>query len=341
MATNISSPVNSRRFEDVNLSNELPSNTVNVSNETKSNTTSYARNETLAKVEIAVLANILYLALFGNLIVIIVLIWRKRKLSRMQMFIIHLAVADISVALFQVLPQLIMDITNKFDGNNFLCKLVKYMQVATMYSSTYVLIMTALDRYMSICHPLTSQTWTTKRVHIMVFIAWLLSGLFSIPQLVIFSYKKRYDGVYDCLDNFDPVNAYWEVQAYITWIFVSIYAIPFIILTACYTKICHVVWISARAKESHGPPNKHKKYFRFYKSNSNNQKSGSIHQNEIINPRAHSKKMSKSKVKTVKLTLTVVLCFVICWAPFFIVQMWAAFDLDAPYYTSKYLPTVL
>ena len=158
------------------------------------------------------------------------------------MFIIHLAIADISVALFQTLPQLIMDITNRFDGNNFLCKLSKYMQVGTMYSSTYVLIMTALDRYMSICHPLMSQTWTTRRVHLMVLIAWILSGLFSIPQLFIFSYDKSpYNGENDCVDNFDLVNAYWELQAYVLWIFISLYAIPCIILTVCYSRICHIV----------------------------------------------------------------------------------------------------
>lgn len=313
------------------------------SENTTSNATgiTYERNEALAKAEIAILATILYLALFGNLVVIVVLLYRKRKLSRMQLFIIHLALADISVALFQVLPQLVMDITNRFDGNDFLCKLTKYMQVATMYSSTYVLIMTALDRYMSICHPLTSQTWTTKRVHLMVLIAWILSGLFSVPQLIIFSYgKSPYGEAYDCIDNFDVVNAYWQLQAYVLWIFLSVYAIPFIILTVCYSKICHVVWISVNAKENHNSSRKQKRHFRFYKSNadrtSTKNTSTSI-QNEIRKPRAHSKKMSKSKIKTVKLTLTVVLCFIICWAPFFITQMWSAFDLNAPYYTSEYI----
>ncbi|XP_060600596.1 cephalotocin receptor 1-like [Ruditapes philippinarum] len=294
----------------------------------------YERNETLAKAEIAIQGVILYMALFGNLIVIIVLLHRKRKLSRMQMFIVHLAIADISVALFQTLPQLVMDITNRFDGNNFLCKLSKYMQVATMYSSTYVLIMTALDRYMSICHPLMSQTWTTRRVHLMVLIAWILSGLFSIPQLIIFSYgKSPYNGENDCIDNFDVVNAYWELQAYVVWIFMSVYAIPFVILTVCYTRICHIVWISASAKETTNST-KQRRYLRFYKSNSDSRSTTTSVRNEIRKPRAHSKKMSKSKIKTVKLTLTVVLCFIICWAPFFITQMWSAFDLNAPYYTS-------
>ena len=36
--------------------------------------------------------------------------------------------------------------------------------------------------------------------------------------------------------------------------------------------------------------------------------------------------MSKSKVKTVKLTLTVVLCYLLCWAPFFVVNMLTVWD---------------
>lgn len=299
------------------------------------NNTLTSRDETLAKIEISVLGAILFMALFGNIVVILVLMYRKRKLSRMQLFMIHLCIADISVGLFQVLPQLMMDIVYRFDGNDFLCKLVKYMQVATMYSSTYVLIMTAIDRYMSICHPLTSQTWTTRRVHVMALIAWILAGLFSFPQIFIFSYKQRYDGVYDCLDNFDLVNAYWTLQLYVTWIFLTVYAIPFVILTTCYTKICHVVWISARGKETTNSV-KHRS------TKKNKSKQNSTHSNGtyspiggVRNPRAHSRKISKSKIKTVKLTLMVVLCFILCWAPFFISHMWSAFDPTAPYFTSK------
>ncbi|KAH9523995.1 hypothetical protein Btru_047842 [Bulinus truncatus] len=41
--------------------------------------------------------------------------------------------------------------------------------------------------------------------------------------------------------------------------------------------------------------------------------------------------ISRAKVKTIKLTLTVVICYILCWAPFFVGQMWAAYDETAPY----------
>ena len=47
----------------------------------------------------------------------------------MQWFIAHLSLADIFVAIFNILPQLIMDITNQFHGGDFLCKFIKYVSV--------------------------------------------------------------------------------------------------------------------------------------------------------------------------------------------------------------------
>ena len=39
--------------------------------------------------------------------------------------------------------------------------------------------------------------------------------------------------------------------------------------------------------------------------------------------------ISRAKLKTVKMTVTVVICYIVCWAPFFVGQMWAAFDEKA------------
>ena len=75
-------------------------------------------------------AAILYLAIFGNGIVLLVLRLRRQKLSRMQWFIAHLAIADLFVAFFNVLPQLMWDILRNFYGNDFLCKGVAYFQVS-------------------------------------------------------------------------------------------------------------------------------------------------------------------------------------------------------------------
>ena len=112
----------------------------------------------------------------------------------MNFLIMHLALADIFVAFFNILPQLIWDITNVFYGNDFLCRLVKYLQVVAMYASSYVLLTSAIDRYFVICFPLSAHKWTTRRTHFVLMAAWGLSLLFALPQLVIFSHVEIEEG---------------------------------------------------------------------------------------------------------------------------------------------------
>ena len=117
---------------------------VNMSgNDTKSSY--FDRDEELAKVEIALQSTILYLALFGNIFVLVVLRLRRQKLTRMQWFIVHLSLADIFVAVFNTMPQLIMDVTNHFYGDDFLCRFVKYVSDKLVPSSFSVTLHTLLS----------------------------------------------------------------------------------------------------------------------------------------------------------------------------------------------------
>ena len=72
-------------------------------------------------------------------------------------------------------------------------KYIKTQQkIPTSYStfSSYVLVMTAIDRYQAICNPLSNCSWTPKRSHIMIAVAWTISLLLCIPQTIIFSTNK-------------------------------------------------------------------------------------------------------------------------------------------------------
>lgn len=41
--------------------------------------------------------------------------------------------------------------------------------------------------------------------------------------------------------------------------------------------------------------------------------------------------ISRAKIKTIKLTLTVVICYLVCWTPFYVAQLWAAYGDNVPY----------
>ncbi|XDV35418.1 hypothetical protein PO909_005370 [Leuciscus waleckii] len=183
------------------------------------------RNEEVAKVEVTVLVCILLLALAGNLCVLVAIQTSKHGQSRMYYFMKHLSIADLVVAVFQVLPQLIWDITFRFYGPDFLCRLVKYLQVVGMFASTYMLVLMSIDRCLAIWQPLRSLRRRRDRFYVLA--SWIISLLFSLPQIYIFSLREVGDGVFDCWGDFVQP---WGAKAYVTWISLTIYIIPVAII---------------------------------------------------------------------------------------------------------------
>ncbi|XP_068171354.1 oxytocin receptor [Antennarius striatus] len=271
------------------------------------------RNEEVAKVEVIVLALVLFLALAGNLCVLLAIHTAKHSQSRMYYFMKHLSIADLVVAIFQVLPQLIWDITFRFYGPDFLCRLVKYLQVVGMFASTYMLVLMSLDRCLAICQPLRSLHKRKDRIY--VILSWALSLLFSVPQIFIFSLREVAPigaGVYDCWADFVKP---WGAKAYITWISLTIYIIPVAILSSCYGLISFKIWQNFKLKT------KREQCINLTPKTS---------KRNTLTRVSSVKLISKAKITTVKMTFVIVLVYIVCWTPFFSVQMWSAWDPAAP-----------
>ncbi|XP_060095584.1 oxytocin receptor [Heteronotia binoei] len=287
----------------------------------QTNRTKQIRNEEVAKVEVAVLCLIFFLALTGNLCVLLAIHTTRHKHSRMYFFMKHLSIADLTVAIFQVLPQLIWDITFRFYGPDYLCRLIKYLQVVGMFASTYMLLLMSLDRCLAICQPLRSLHRRSDRLS--VLLTWMVCLLFSIPQLQIFSMRDVGNGEIDCWAKFIQP---WGSKAYITWITLTVYIIPVLMLSICYGLISFKIWQNVRLKTIH--------------ETNTNLASGHSHRGTLS--RVSSVKLiSKAKIRTVKMTFIIVLAFIMCWTPFFIVQMWIAWDEDAPKEALPFIITTL
>uniref|UniRef100_A0AAY4E548 G-protein coupled receptors family 1 profile domain-containing protein n=1 Tax=Denticeps clupeoides TaxID=299321 RepID=A0AAY4E548_9TELE len=268
------------------------------------------RNEEVAKVEVTVLGLVLVFALVGNFCVLLAIHMSKHNQSRMYYFMKHLSIADLVVAVFQVLPQLIWDITFRFYGPDVLCRLVKYLQVVGMFASTYMLVLMSVDRCLSICQPLRSLHQRKDRLYVAA--SWVLSLLFSLPQVYIFSLRDVGNGVYDCWGDFVQP---WGAKAYITWISCTIYIIPVGILSVCYSLISFKIWQNFKLKT---------KREQCISLTPTQLKCTSLSRVSSV------KLISKAKIRTVKMTFVIVLAYIICWTPFFSVQMWSAWDPQAP-----------
>lgn len=84
----------------------------------------------------------------------------------------------------QVLPQLIWDITERFQGPDLLCRSIKYLQIVGMFASSYMIVAMTVDRHQAICCPLQAyRVGAMSRWNTPVMVAWGLALVLSIPQV--------------------------------------------------------------------------------------------------------------------------------------------------------------
>ncbi|XP_074911287.1 vasopressin V1b receptor [Buteo buteo] len=288
----------------------------------------HTRDEELAKAEIGVLATILAVATVGNVGVLLAMYRLRKKMSRMHLFILHLGLTDLGVALFQVLPQMIWEVTYRFLGPDPLCRAVKYLQVLSMFASTYMLIMMTLDRYMAVCHPLHTLQQPSRQAYVMIGATWLLSCLLSLPQIFIFSLRevRQGSGVLDCWADF---RYPWGARAYITWTTLCIFILPVSILTVCYSLICYEICKNLKGKTQSGAPSSGGPAAAAPPAPCSSEKSGQCPSGQPSRV-SSVRTISRAKIRTVKMTFVIVVAYVACWAPFFSMQMWSVWDEDAP-----------
>lgn len=275
------------------------------------------RDEELAKLEIAVLAVIFVVAVLGNSSVLLALHRSPRKTSRMHLFIRHLSLADLAVAFFQVLPQLCWDITYRFRGPDWLCRVVKHLQVFAMFASAYMLVVMTADRYIAVCHPLKTLQQPARRSRLMIAASWVLSFVLSVPQYFIFSMIEievsNGTKAQDCWATFIQP---WGTRAYVTWMTSGIFVGPVVILGTCYGFICYHIWRNVRGKTASRQS-----------KGSSGDGASAFHKGFLAAPCVSSvKTISRAKIRTVKMTFVIVTAYILCWAPFFIVQMWSVWD---------------
>ncbi|EAW72784.1 arginine vasopressin receptor 2 [Homo sapiens] len=270
------------------------------------------RDPLLARAELALLSIVFVAVALSNGLVLAALARRGRRghWAPIHVFIGHLCLADLAVALFQVLPQLAWKATDRFRGPDALCRAVKYLQMVGMYASSYMILAMTLDRHRAICRPMLAYRhgsgahWNRP-----VLVAWAFSLLLSLPQLFIFAQRnvEGGSGVTDCWACFaEP----WGRRTYVTWIALMVFVAPTLGIAACQVLIFREIHASLVPGPSERPGGRRR-----------GRRTGSPGEG------AH---VSAAVAKTVRMTLVIVVVYVLCWAPFFLVQLWAAWDPEAP-----------
>lgn len=137
----------------------------------------------------SVLSAMAVLSFFGNLATIVSIQRGKRGRGRARpswtaiySLIFQLSIADLLVTVFCLAGEAAWSLTVEWYGGNIGCKLFKFLQMFSLYLSTFVLVLIGVDRWLAVKYPMRSMD-TATRSKTLVTIVWVLSILLSVPQV--------------------------------------------------------------------------------------------------------------------------------------------------------------
>ena len=108
---------------------------------------------------------------------------RKRHgCSAIYILILHLSVADLLVTVFCIGGEAVWSYTVAWILDNVTCKIFKFLQMFSLYLSTFVLVLIGVDRFVAVRYPMKSLN-TAQRCNRLVIYTWILSFILSIPQV--------------------------------------------------------------------------------------------------------------------------------------------------------------
>ncbi|KAK6167660.1 hypothetical protein SNE40_021634 [Patella caerulea] len=141
------------------------------------------------------MALLIIMGLVGNTVVLAVYTVRLRT-GTTRIFILALAVVDVLNSIFGMSGEII-DIVHSYTFfNNDMCKIIRFNNYITVFSSIYILIGVSIDRYRKVCKPYSRQI-TEKGAKLMVGGAIFAASVITIPAIIlngIHEYEYIYNG---------------------------------------------------------------------------------------------------------------------------------------------------
>ncbi|XP_022250305.1 probable G-protein coupled receptor 83 [Limulus polyphemus] len=239
------------------------------------------------------------LALSGNVTVVGVLALGKRSSRDLRIFLINLAVSDITMASFSI-PFTYTDfMLGRWIFDPHFCPFVLFMQHSSVIVSVYTLTAVGLDRYYAVIYPLR-KGWTKSRGLFILVVIWVVAFGFSSVQLIQSRAEKfRWAGedYYECQETWDEESG----KIYTVTVFIVTFVLPLVVMTFTYSSIGWKMW-------KHNAP-------------------GNA---DVTRDERHL----KTKFKTVKMLLLVLILFSLCWLPIQIFNLLVYFDPEFLIFTN-------
>ncbi|XP_048364624.1 neuromedin-K receptor [Sphaerodactylus townsendi] len=219
-------------------------------------------------------------AVFGNLIVIWIILAHKRMRTVTNYFLVNLAFSDASVAAFNTLVNFTFALHGEWYFGEAYCRFQNFFPITAVFASIYSMTAIAVDRYMAITDPLKPRLSATV-TKVVIASIWILAFLLALPQC-LFSKTEVMPRRTLCYVSWP--GGIKQRFTYHVSVIVLVYCFPLLVMGITYT----IVGISLWGGEIPGD-------------------TSDKYQEQL-----------KAKRKVVKMMIVVVLTFAVCWLPYHI-----------------------
>ncbi|XP_052888316.1 nociceptin receptor-like [Anopheles moucheti] len=221
--------------------------------------------------------------LFGNTLVIYVVLRFSKMQTVTNMYILNLAIADQCFLIG--IPFLITTMhLGEWTFGNAMCKAYMVSTSITQFTSSIFLFIMSADRYIAVCHPISSPRFRTPLVSKVVSaIAWTASALIMLPVMLYANTIGREKDKVSCNIMWPSETGANSGSTFTLYSLILGFAIPLTLILMFYYLV--------------------------------------IRKLRTVGPKSKSKEKKRSHRKVTKLVLTVITVYVLCWLPYWISQV--------------------
>uniref|UniRef100_A0A8I3VYG8 Neuromedin-K receptor n=1 Tax=Callithrix jacchus TaxID=9483 RepID=A0A8I3VYG8_CALJA len=177
-------------------------------------------------------------AVFGNLIVIWIILAHKRMRTVTNYFLVNLAFSDASMAAFNTLVNFIYALHSEwYFGANY-CRFQNFFPITAVFASIYSMTAIAVDRYMAIIDPLKPRLSATA-TKIAIGSIWILAFLLAFPQC-LYSKTKVLPSRTLCFVQW-PEGPKQHFTYHVV-VIILVYCFPLLIMGITYTIVGITLW---------------------------------------------------------------------------------------------------
>jgi len=179
----------------------------------------------------------------GNLLVLLV-VAKKHSRSINDIFIVHLAIADLSFILLCLPVFIYMQVSN-FRGSLAYCNIIWPMMTVSFCAGIFTVTLMAIHRCKVILRPFEN-TLQKRQLIVCFVVIWFLSFLVALPLIIV----ARVSPSGDCYEDWptaDHKRVYTAVLAGLQ------YFVPLIIIAAAYVRIGGELFFSKRRSSFTSP----------------------------------------------------------------------------------------